>query len=254
MSSTFYECPTCRDRLLLRFDTRGGRLVEMRDPCRCERGLKPRAVKVVAPDADEIAEEQKRRRKAGICQDCDAPVEGARGKALRCAEHKVAATRAADARCRERHQDERRARDSERWHSDAAHRARKMARKRELHAERMATDPEYAAKYRRRRQRETLFTNPSREKYLATQRRHNANPTRRKRKRQMARAAYYATHPDRPQPVCVTCGASIPWKPKKRGGSGRPPKYCYRVECIPYPVSAARKARLAELAAQAVAA
>jgi hypothetical protein len=42
-------------------------------------GVDPVAVAAVA-EAD-------RRRRAGICRDCDAPVSGARGRALRCAEH-----------------------------------------------------------------------------------------------------------------------------------------------------------------------
>jgi hypothetical protein len=127
-------------------------------------------------------------------------------------------------------------------------RERRYARRRELHQERMASDPVYAAEYRKRRQRETLFSSPGRPKYMATQRKHNANPARQQRKRELARTAYLAEHPQRPAPVCVTCGAAIPWEPKPKGASGRPPKYCYRVECIPYPISRARRERLAFLA------
>lgn len=38
------------------------------------------------------------RRKAGVCRDCNRPVDGARGKALRCAEHKAVAIAASLAR------------------------------------------------------------------------------------------------------------------------------------------------------------
>jgi hypothetical protein len=101
----------------------------------------------------------------------------------------------------------------------------------------MAGDPEYAAAYRRRRQRETIFSARGRERYMATQRRHNADPARKARKRELALARYYELHPDRPRPFCATCN-----KPIEFSGRGRPAKYHQTEDCHPY-LPPAKRAR-----------
>ena len=161
--------------------------------------------------------------------ECDQPVAGRRGWALRCQSHKQQAKRAAD---RERRQRADVARDRSKWERKyrrrKAVRERRSARRRELHAERMK-DPAYRAEYRRRRQRETLFNSPGRQKYLATQQRHNTDPVRAEKKRAQARQRYYELHPERPKPVCATCQQPIPYD-----GCGAPPKYHQTVECNPH--------------------
>lgn len=75
-------CPTCDFAPLLRFETNGsGHAVEtVLERCDCaEREAEARA------RADEAADRKRR----GICQDCDEPVEGTVGKAERCGPHKA---------------------------------------------------------------------------------------------------------------------------------------------------------------------
>ena len=59
-----------------------------------------------------------------------------------------------------------------------------------------------------------------------------------------ARAAYYRRHPERPQPICRTCQAVIPWAPP-----GRPPVECNA--CAPAHVVRRRRAVLASSASLA---
>jgi hypothetical protein len=159
------------------------------------------------------------RRRRGICRDCTAPVEGAIGKAVRCASHKHAARLAA----------------GRRMMSDPAVRAKKnvnhrkyskrpevRARKNECHRAWVAAHPEKKKEYSRRY---LLKQSP---RYLATQRRHNRRPTRAKKKRDMALAKYYQLHPVRPDPHCTGCGVAIAWTP----GQGRPRLTCDKC-CTP---------------------
>jgi hypothetical protein len=175
------------------------------------------AQKKLALELKEIAdtpEERARiRKKRGVCQECPNPVEGTIGRSLYCAA------------CNKR-----RRRTRERKHRRGPEvRERRAARRRELHAERMATDPEYAEAYRRRKQRETSIRHPSYEKRIEYFRRLNADPERAERKRQLARDAYYREHPERPKPFCATCEGPIPYN-----GRGRPPKYHRTRGCNPF--------------------
>jgi len=107
-------------------------------------------------------------------------------------------------------------------------RAQRSARRRQLHAERMQ-DPEYAAAYRQRRQRERSVHNAGYAKLLETDRRLNSDPERQQRKREHSRKRYRDRHPERPDPHCVTCGDRIPYD-----GRGKPPKYHQTNQCNPH--------------------
>lgn len=214
------RCRQC-GRLQVTITTNGsGQLVEQATPCPC-----PKA----EPKRPSYAEQAAEARKTGVCMDCEGPVEGTVGKALRCATHKRAAIRRTnndgrktpEAR-RKRRQYERRIRRGE------AYRERRNARRRELHAERMANDPEYRERYRRRRQRETSFSHPGYERRIEYFRRTNAEPERAERKRMLAREAYYRENPVRPDPHCETCGDRIDYD-----GRGAPPKYHPTKACHP---------------------
>lgn len=163
----------------------------------------------------ETPEERARiRKRRGICQECPNPVDGTVGKSLYCAA------------CNKRR---RRQREKKHRRKEEV-RERRNARRRELHAERMKTDPEYAAEYRRRRQRETSITHPSYPKRIEYFNRTNADPERAERKRQHALQRYYEIHPERPDPHCATCGEAVDWTPRL----GRPPKYHQTPACNPW--------------------
>jgi hypothetical protein len=189
MAVAMQGCPRCSRRTPVRFGTDGnGNLVQLVEPCACTRSgvAAPKRSAAGGPD-DFTAEERERiARKTGICMDCPRPVEGKRGWALRCAEHKRTARRTRESEWRAAHPE--RVREKERnYRSKPGVREHINARERELHARRMETDPAYRERYRRRRQRETLFTNPNRAKYMETQARANADPARRERKRRRTR-------------------------------------------------------------------
>lgn len=224
----WHQCGGCRERKPVRLDTDGGgQLVEVRDPCACER-MPGRVI------ANQPRQGPERRAKAarltGLCMDCDEGVEGTPGKALRCALHKRQARRAAESASRKRPEAAERRRQTERsYYARPDVKARVYARKRELHRQRMETDEVYADKYKKRRQAEHLLTYHGRERYMETQRRHNADPGRQARKRELALAAYYEAHPERPAPTCATCTKPIEWE-----GRGRPPKYHKDPACNPH--------------------
>jgi hypothetical protein len=95
-------------------------------------------------------------------------------------------------------------------------RANKAARARKRQQSR-AWRKEHPDRVKKHKRRYLLQQSPT---YLATQRRHNADPVRAEKKRAAARARYYELHPVRPTPVCTACGEAIAWT-----GRGRPPKY-----------------------------
>lgn len=158
-----------------------------------------------------------KRRIAGICQDCDLPVEGKPRWALRCAEHKAAAKVVGWKRHQERNGDRRR------------------ERARELYN---AKDPKHAALRRKKLRRKAAWRRANPLKVKAYKRRYgikhaehlrqyhekkNAEPARAERKRQHAmerfdrlERVYTAENP----PRCA-CGALIPWN-----GRGQPMKVC----------------------------
>jgi hypothetical protein len=148
------------------------------------------------------------RRKAGICRDCPAPVEGTVGKAYRCAPCKERARITDGRRNQARHREERNAR-ARLWSKRPEALAKKAAAKRAW----AAKNPEKIKAYRRQY---VLKQTPG---YVAGYRRANADPVRAEKKREQARARYWQTHAA-PSPVCRTCGVAIPFD------GGRPRVTC----------------------------
>jgi len=152
------------------------------------------------------------RRRRGICRDCPAAVEGEVGKAVRCRRCKRLARRRHEKTYRRDPEVRRRVRVRE----------RNYRRRPDVKARRRAQRAAYYAARRDeilRRKRRYLMTQPP--TYLATQRRHNADPVRQAKKRAWALKKYYELHPVRPDPHCTKCNAPIEWD-----GSGRPRSTC----------------------------
>jgi len=164
------------------------------------------------------------RRLAGICRDCPAPVEGQRGKAVRCGRCKVVARQRAARQSELRDREGRRRRERARYRANADLREKKASSRRAWRAR-------HAEQVARHKRREALRQLPSR---LAYYREYNAK--RRDQKRAHARAQYYRLYPERPQPICRTCQVSIPWAPP-----GRPPVRCD--DCVPPSVLRRRQPR-----------
>jgi hypothetical protein len=162
------------------------------------------------------------RREAGICRDCPRPVDGAVGKATRCAECRVAARRR-QAAAYEKHRDRRHARVRERkyWRKPENRTRRRAQQKAWRDA-----NPDKVKQYKRR-----TALNPT-ERRRERERWWNSQPERIAKKREQARRRYYELHPERPKPVCAKCDRRIPWEPKPGGHAGRPPKY--HMECSPW--------------------
>ncbi|MBC7842967.1 MAG: hypothetical protein H7099_11670 [Gemmatimonadaceae bacterium] len=165
------------------------------------------------------------RRLAGICRDCNGPVEGQTGKATRCAGHKQAA------RVRQQRESERRHRE------ERLARARKYSKRKAVRARKYETRKAWAEAHPDRvkmhKRRYALKQTPG---YVANYRRHNARPERIAQKRAQALQKYYELHPTRPAPVCRICGASIPFS-----GLGRPRATCgSRGKCANAPSPARR--------------
>jgi hypothetical protein len=172
------------------------------------------------------------RRRRGICRDCSMPVQGAIGRALRCATHKHVASRASMRASEERHHEARlessrayyRDNDDIRRQRNEYKRAwrkanpEKVREHKKLYIERHKNDPtsqynRYHAKYRK--------------KY-------------RVQKRELERDRLVAAPPARKtSPLCSRCGKSTRWKPVHRGHAGRPWTVC--TSCL-FPCE--RKARL----------
>jgi hypothetical protein len=101
------RCGYCRRALHPRFDVdMQGRMVEIPDVCGCV---------------------NQGRRKAGVCQDCDAPVNGRTLYALRCATHQALRKQQSNARHDERNREERNARQVARVKRSAKVRRKKNA-------------------------------------------------------------------------------------------------------------------------------
>ncbi|MDB4893447.1 MAG: hypothetical protein JWL61_5302 [Gemmatimonadetes bacterium] len=156
------------------------------------------------------------RKRAGLCRDCPRRVYGTVGKAMRCEACARRRVREHDKKHRSdpevRRQIE--SRNRKRYRAEASYRERKCARRREW----AARNPE---KVKRAARRLLLSEGPSRQRHLATQRRHNADPVRAQKKRVQALARYYELHPVRPEPRCAGCTLRLAWK-----GVGKPPKWC----------------------------
>lgn len=158
------------------------------------------------------------RRKAGLCLECPRPVEGMVGRALRCAEHKKRALRAALARYQAANRESANARARESY-SDPAVRERRNAYKRlwrKANPEKVA-----AQKYRA-----AIRHNAAREKMLRYHVRYNA--ARRETKAEAMRLQYRAGHAP-PQPRCLDCRREIPGYERLPGvmeNHGRPPRRC----------------------------
>lgn len=169
------------------------------------------------------------RRRAGICRDCPRPVDGQKGKAVRCASCKAAAVDRQIKESNKRNVDEinqrARARLRNIKRTDPAKYAELQAKKRLYRA----AHPERVKAWKRK---EALTQNPKRREYLVNYRREQ----RAEEKRAAALRSYYRKHPKRPKPVC-SCGAAIEWAPP-----GRPPTRC--VNCVPASVAAKRRAKI----------
>lgn len=213
-------CGHCRRRLRVQFDTDviTGKLLEVVEQCTC-------------PES---------RRLAGICRDCPRPVEGAVGRALRCAACKRAAALEASRRWRERNPDQVEA-------ANKAHNAKRRAA--EGRAQRREWEREYRnrpeVKERRRKQRRRIaLKHPERkaeqhrrykERYpeRVREQQQRANERRAEAKREYSRLAYTKYASGREVPRCEDCARRIPWS-----GRGRPHKRCE--ECDPGAWAAAR--------------
>lgn len=160
------------------------------------------------------------RTRRGLCRECPARVTGRARWCPTCVRARRRATeqrRLADPQRRK----EKNAQWRERYHTDAAFRARRKA-------QRVAWVAANRDKLKRQKRRFLLREGPTREHYLATQRRLNADPARKAKKRAYALQRYYEAHPVRPDPHCAGCGVAIAWTP----GRGRPRLTCDRC-CSP---------------------
>lgn len=158
------------------------------------------------------------RRLAGLCRDCPRPVEGTRGRAIRCASCKARAQQAAHERFVARHAD--RLREKARAaYQDPAVRARRNTYKRLYRQARRE-------QVRREKRRAALRHNAARERMLAYHRKYNA--ARRSAKAEAQRLRERELTPA-PQPICVGCARPIPGydhRPECMENVGRPPTRC----------------------------
>lgn len=158
---------------------------------------------------------------AGRCWQCGLPREKRDPRAVYCA-----SCRAARRRQSSRQQEA---------SPDRQNRRRIMDRRRNKTAQRQAWRQAWRAansdKIKRYKRREALNPTPRRREREAWW---NAQPERAAKKREQAKAAYYAKHPKRPQPVCRVCHATIPFVPP-----GRPKTRCDG--CVPASVLAKRR-------------
>lgn len=141
------------------------------------------------------------RKRAGICRDCSAPVEGSVGKALRCARHKQDARDMQIRRSNDNHREERARSARKSLRADPARREKKAEYKR---AWRKANRDKVRAQKRRAALRQPDRVRDYMKEYREAYREHY---------RRIARERYHRLHPDRPSPVCIDCGATIPYEP-----------------------------------------
>lgn len=202
----YLECRLCRTRQRVEFTTDGtGRTVQQPLPCGCEE-----------------------RKRAGICQDCPSPVEGAAGRALRCGPCKKKARSVYSRRWRENHPEQARERDQR---SNAQRRTPEGRARRRERERKYRKKPEVRARILAQRRRRAV-KNPHRKAEYA--RRYKAkHPERVKEqqdranaKRREAAREYmhrYATKyvGEGKTPKCRQCGDDVPWS-----GVGRP-----RLDC-----------------------
>jgi len=161
------------------------------------------------------------RQRMGVCRDCDKPVDGRRGYAIRCAQHKEVAKREQMRRSQELHREERleKARASYQQNDEVRRRRNEYRRLyRKAHPD----------KIREQKRRAALRDNAAKKHTLAWHRKHNKKKARILRKRQQAKITYYREHPDRPTPKCAGCAKYLSWQPLPSGACGRPPKWCDR--------------------------
>lgn len=161
------------------------------------------------------------RRKAGICRDCNAPVYGAVGKALRCERHATEARRAAIRRSEERHREQRLEKSRAYYQNNPDIRTRRNEYKRwyrKMHPEKTrAQKKRYVEKHRR---------DPN-SAYNRYHRRYRAKY--RLQKREFERDRLKANPPARKTvPRCSQCGRSTRWRPVHKGNAGRPWTKCTR--------------------------
>lgn len=210
------RCAHCQRTLIVHVDVVAGVITEDIEFCGC-------------PES---------RRVAGICRDCSVPVSGARGRALRCDEHRKQAQREYYRRYRasEKGQAAHR-RDAEKRRTDPVLRERRRVYEREYRN----SERGKAVKRKNRRKR-TLAGKIAAEKRAWVER--NRDKVREQNRRARARARikrrehqhrYYTVYvgPGR-KPTCEQCGEEVPWS-----GVGRPMQQCET--CDPKRWAAKRK-------------
>jgi hypothetical protein len=171
------------------------------------------------------------RKARGICRDCPAPVDGTRGKALRCAIHARERQNANVRAYAERHHETVNARARAYYQTDPEKRAKSNEYKRQW---RKANREKVRAQKRR-----AALRQPKRvREYMARYRKKH-----REHYREAQRCRYYAEHPVRPDPHCTNCGKAIVWEPP-----GRPYLTCDEC-CWPYQLRQREAKRAAHAAA-----
>lgn len=212
MSRAKGRCGDCGSTVWIRFETDGtGQLVEIREPCEVCSGAV--CGDCGAPTPCGCPEW---RRKNGVCRDCESPVEGTVGKALRCAPCKIEAQRRSDQRSYWRNRKKVLARDRRR------RRQMSLEQRRRRNVQKKRWREENADLVRRERQRRKNAGYASREDYLEYQRRYNE--ARREEKLEYMKR-YNKYGPDNP-PTCRGCGAEVEFD-----GVGRPRLDCF--DCRP---------------------
>lgn len=172
------------------------------------------------------------RRKRGICRDCNAPVYGAVGKALRCGKHAHEARRRQMRASEERHREKRLEKNRAYYHRPDV-RARRIEYKK---AWRKANPDKVRAQKRRYVAKHAGDPNSA---YNRFHRRYRRKFQEHKREMERDRLAAGGAMKAK-APKCTKCGRSTRWKPLHRGHSGKPWTIC--TPCL-WPHQ--RKARLA---------
>lgn len=172
------------------------------------------------------------RQEAGICRDCNRPVEGTRRKSLRCAAHKHAAIRASLRRYAERNHELVLAR-ARKSYSEPERRRRRNEYKRwyrKTHPEKVrAQKKRYVEKHR---------LNPN-SWYNRYHRRYRAKYREQKREMERERLKVLGHQRAKPIPRCKRCGGATRWRPLFKGHAGKPWTIC--TKCL-YPCE--RKERM----------
>lgn len=159
------------------------------------------------------------RRRRGVCRDCNAPVYGMVGRAIRCERHAEEARRQAIRASEARHHDERIAKSRAYYRNNEAVRQRRNEYKR---AWRKANPDKVRLQKKRYVERHRANPHSRYNRYHARYRKKFLH-----HRREVERDRLRATPaPRKTSPKCTRCGKSTRWKPLPRGHSGRPWTVC----------------------------